>query len=172
MQMPFFLRRSLLFCMLGTSVSGLTKSQELDFEGLNAVSGLWASKGSIFSIYQENGTLKAEVIAMRNPRLDFKNKRKNLRNRPVIGLQVLSRYSYDKGVWRGRIYDPESGRNYRSSIRRDDKGNLRLTAYIAFLSKTKTFHPVQSCTGNIIDMLESINLGQLCLREKSFELSG
>tara|TARA_A100001037_G_scaffold301339_1_gene330609 strand:+ start:715 stop:1215 length:501 start_codon:yes stop_codon:yes gene_type:complete len=136
-----------------------------------SVLGFWASTSSVFSVYAENGTLKAKVVAMKNPRLDIKNPKQELRDEPIVGMQVLSHYAFANGKWRGRIYNPKTGKTYRSSMRIDEEGNLRLKAQIAFFSKTKTFLPVSACTDGIVDMLEGSNLETICLRNKAAEFN-
>ena len=128
------------------------------------VLGLWASKGTIFSITEQDGELQAEVIAMRKPRMDKKNPREELRTRPVIGLQVLSEYEFRRNIWRGRIYDPASGHTFKSHMKRDQDGNLRVRGYvgISLFGKTEIFQPVSACTERIVGMLNSADLGHLC----------
>lgn len=53
------------------------------------------------------------------PAVDSNNPDKALRTRPIQGLQILSGFTADGDKWKGRIYDPESGRTYRSELRRE-----------------------------------------------------
>ena len=57
-----------------------------------------------------------------------------LRDRPVLGLQILRDVGAvpdRKGAYRGgRIYDPESGKTYRCTLRLDDDGRLRFRGYV------------------------------------------
>ena len=134
-------------------------------EAREEVFGLWVSpKGTVFSIAEHEGRLQAEVIGMRKPRLDKKNPTPELRARPVLGLQVLSDYQFKRGAWRGRIYDPGSGHTFKSHIKRDDEGNLRVRGYVglSLFGKTEVFEAVGSCTERIVSMLETANLGHLC----------
>jgi uncharacterized protein (DUF2147 family) len=56
------------------------------------------------------------------PAVDANNPDKALRTRPIQGLQILSNFAPDGDRWKGRIYDPESGRSYRSELTR--AGNI------------------------------------------------
>ncbi|URW74703.1 DUF2147 domain-containing protein [Sphingomonas donggukensis] len=53
------------------------------------------------------------------PAVDANNPDKALRNRPIQGIAILTGFTADDDRWRGRIYDPESGRTYRSELRID-----------------------------------------------------
>lgn len=48
--------------------------------------------------------------------LDRNNRDPSLRGRPVEGLSILSGFTAAGEGWHGRIYDPESGRSYRSEL--------------------------------------------------------
>jgi uncharacterized protein (DUF2147 family) len=49
---------------------------------------------------------------------DVNNPDPKLRQRRLLGMPILSGFAADKSLWRGQIYDPKSGRSYRSIIRR------------------------------------------------------
>src|SRR3546814_739343 len=60
---------------------------------------------------------KALVIKPGHPKTDVKNPDPALRKRPVIGMTILSGFKAEDGEWKnGRIYDPESGKTYRSRL--------------------------------------------------------
>ncbi len=57
---------------------------------------------------------------------DRNNRDKSLRARPIVGLTVLSNFSYNakKAVWAGgKIYDPENGKQYKCVIRVSSEAN-------------------------------------------------
>jgi uncharacterized protein (DUF2147 family) len=133
-------------------------------EKASQVLGIWASKGTIFSITRNDKELHGEVIAMKKPRPDRKNPDPKLRDRLVIGLQLLRDYRLKRGVWRGKLYDPGSGGTYSSYLKLDGDGNLRLRAYLGFalLGKTEVFQPVGVCSERIIKMLTLAGIENLC----------
>jgi uncharacterized protein (DUF2147 family) len=130
----------------------------------DSVLGIWASKGSVFSITRNDEELIGEVIAMKKPRLDRKNPDPTLRDRPVIGLQVLKGYRFKHGVWRGKLYDPSGGNTFASYLKLGADGNLRLRGYFgfAFLGKTELFEPVSTCSERIVSMLRLAEIDDLC----------
>jgi uncharacterized protein (DUF2147 family) len=68
------------------------------------------------------------------PWTDGENDDPALRDRPVLGLEILrfpARPEPD-GVWRGgRIYDPKSGNTYRCSLELEEPDVLRMRGYLA-----------------------------------------
>jgi uncharacterized protein (DUF2147 family) len=47
---------------------------------------------------------------------DVRNPDEKLRGRKLLGLSILSGFSRAGDEWRGRIYDPKSGKDYRSVL--------------------------------------------------------
>jgi uncharacterized protein (DUF2147 family) len=142
-----------------------------------AVFGRWATEGSIIEISETNGALQARVVALNEPlyhadeagpagtaRVDSKNPDAAQRDRPILGIELLSDYSWDGKQWRGRIYDPETGNTYKSQMRVDGDGNLLMRGYIGMpmLGRTKVFAPISSCSGNIPQMLAQAKLTSTC----------
>jgi uncharacterized protein (DUF2147 family) len=66
-----------------------------------------------------------------------------LRRRPLEGLVILSGFA-DKGDdWRGKIYDPKSGKTYKSILKRESDGTLKVQGCIAFFCRTQRWTPVK-----------------------------
>ncbi len=77
------------------------------------------------------------------PPVDSNNPDPKLRQRPLEGLVILSGFT-DKGDdWRGRIYDPRSGKTYKSILKRDADGTLKVQGCIAFFCRTQRWSPVR-----------------------------
>ncbi len=69
---------------------------------------------------------------------DVNNPDPKLRSRPVIGLPILTGFRPDaKGLAGGRIYDPKSGRTYRSMLRLNPDGSLKVSGCIAFICQSQ-----------------------------------
>jgi len=74
---------------------------------------------------------KALVIKPNYPKTDVHNPNKALRNRPLIGLQILSGFTPKANRWdAGTIYDPESGKSYKSILRVNADGSLRVSGCV------------------------------------------
>ncbi len=77
------------------------------------------------------------------PRTDVHNPDPALRDRPFVGISVLSGFADAGDDWRGRIYDPKSGRTYKSIVRRQPDGSLKVQGCIAFICQTQHWTPVK-----------------------------
>ena len=75
--------------------------------------------------------------------VDERNPNPALRNRPIVGLPILSNFVDGGRDWRGRIYDPEAGKEYRSILKKLPDGNLQVQGCIAFFCQTQLWRPVR-----------------------------
>ncbi|MFC2152561.1 DUF2147 domain-containing protein [Bacteroidota bacterium] len=71
------------------------------------------------------------------PKLDDDNENEELRNRPVLGLQLLKSFEYDEKhkEWvDGTIYDPKNGKTYKCFIwfEEGDDITLHVKGFIGF----------------------------------------
>ncbi|MFM9977590.1 MAG: DUF2147 domain-containing protein [Sphingomonadaceae bacterium] len=73
------------------------------------------------------------------PAIDKYNPDPALRARPIEGLVILSGFTPSGSVWNGRIYDPRSGKSYKSKLARNPDGTLKVQGCIAFLCQTQTW---------------------------------
>lgn len=77
------------------------------------------------------------------PRTDVNNPDPAMRDRPFVGIAVLSGFADAGDAWRGRIYDPKSGRTYNSIVRRQPDGSLKVQGCIAFICRTQHWQPAK-----------------------------
>ncbi|MEE4317840.1 DUF2147 domain-containing protein [Erythrobacter dokdonensis] len=73
---------------------------------------------------------------------DINNPDAKLRNRKLLGLPILTGFVADGELWRGRIYDPKSGRTYRSVIRRKGANVLEVKGCIGPFCQTQVWKKV------------------------------
>jgi len=71
------------------------------------------------------------------PPVDRNNPDASLRKRPLEGLTILTGFADAGDDWRGRIYDPKSGKTYKSIVRREADGSLKVQGCIAFFCRTQ-----------------------------------
>jgi uncharacterized protein (DUF2147 family) len=66
------------------------------------------------------------------PKLDHKNSEPARRSTPIIGLDVVRDFAYDKeNLWMdGKVYDPKNGKTYSGKITLVSPKELRLRGYI------------------------------------------
>lgn len=153
---------------IGVLMFGAASADEPD-----AVVGRWAKKDSVIEITATGGTLHAVIVAILDPvykegeggpvgavRVDAKNPDPTLRTRHIVGLDLLSGYAFKDGKWQGELYDPQSGKTYKSQITVGAGGNLSMRGYIGapMFGRTQEWIPASACSGDIPKMLASVNL--------------
>ncbi|MCO5945751.1 DUF2147 domain-containing protein [Mucilaginibacter flavidus] len=99
-----------ILCYLSSRVSAQVNQKTAD-----QITGLYWSpkKDAKIEIYKKGEHYFGRSIWVANPRKDNKNPSEALKTREVLGIELLTDFSYDDGVYdSGRIYDPESGKTY------------------------------------------------------------
>ena len=72
------------------------------------------------------------------PSTDVNNPDPARRGQPILGLQVLSGFQGGPAQWTGgQAYDPKSGSRYKSSLRLNADGSLRVTGCVLFVCRSK-----------------------------------
>jgi uncharacterized protein (DUF2147 family) len=167
------IRRSLVLTFL------LVAGSATSADSRDAIFGRWASdvETSILEIGETDGVLHARIAAMLDPlykpgedgpvgtqRVDLHNPDAALRTRPLLGLDLLSEYRYKDGKWQGLLYDPESGKTYKSQITLGSDGKLQMRGYIGMpmLGRTAVWTPVSTCSANVVKMLAMAKLDSRC----------
>lgn len=64
---------------------------------------------------------------------DVNNPDKSLRNRTLLGTAILTGFRPDDDIWRGKVYDPKSGKTYRSEVSLQSPNRLKMKGCIAFI---------------------------------------
>lgn len=123
--------------------------------GSDEIVGEWMSEqhNCAVQVYKEGNSYKAILIWFDDTddpahpmatRLDYKNPDKRLRNRKVLGMNVLRSLSYrsDTNSWEdGIIYDAKNGHEWNSCAKLDTDGALKVTGYwhFKFIGKSMRF---------------------------------
>ena len=76
-------------------------------------------------------------------RTDIHNADASLRNRPLLGLPVLSGFRDDDGRLQGHAYDPKSGRSYRATLSETGGNRLVVKACVLFICKSQEWTRVR-----------------------------
>ena len=117
--------------------------------------GKWMSeeKNVMVQVYKNGDKYAAKLIWFddsddrskpMNTRVDYKNPDPALRNRKLIGMEVVDNLEYNPSTnsWEnGMIYDAKSGRTWSSAASITSKGVLKVTGYwhFKFLGKSMIF---------------------------------
>lgn len=120
----------------------------LALAGQDSVLGSWLTDGgkSRVEIEQCGDALCGKITWLAEPtypegdemagqaKVDRENPDEALRQRPIMGLQLLSGFHYDdNNVWTGgKIYDPRNGKTYSCKITLVDEHTLKVRGYIGF----------------------------------------
>jgi len=74
---------------------------------------------------------------------DINNPDKALRSRTILGLNVLTGFKAAGDEWKGQIYDPKSGKTYRSIVYKGKSGNLVVKGCIGPFCQAQTWTPAR-----------------------------
>ncbi len=131
------MKKILILFLLGLWLNTVSAQSASD------ITGIWWNdeKTSKIEVVEENGQFTGTVVYVTpekyengQPPKDEENPDPALRDRSVVGLQILSSLKYDSGEqeWQGgRIYDPKSGKSYDCyGWFEDDPNKLYLKGYV------------------------------------------
>jgi len=109
-------------------------------EDSSAIVGVWltAEGKARIQIEKSGDVYSGKIIWLKEPdedgkpKVDKKNPDEHLRTRPIIGLEIVYGFRYDDdNEWTGgKVYDPESGNEYKAKMTLVDEKTLKLRGYI------------------------------------------
>jgi len=96
------------------------------------VTGKWVtqSKDGVVEIYECGASICGKIakFLVMPPAgagaKGIKNPNKTLRSRTILGMNILTGFKEVGNEWKGQIYDPKSGKTYRSVVYKGKSGNL------------------------------------------------
>lgn len=119
----------------------------------DAILGTWTNpeKDARFLISKQGEQFSGKMVWVNaptaKPPIDDKNPDASLRNRPLLGLQILKGFSYaGDHVWEdGKIYDPRNGKTYSCKLTLTDPKHLNVRGYVGFslLGRTEIWTRVE-----------------------------
>ena len=132
---------TVVFAVLSLSISAQKNPDDL--------LGKWVNEDATarFEFYKIGNTYNAKIIWLANPKnengelkLDKNNPDKKLRNRPIVGLVILTglQFSANNHIWNnGKLFSPEKGETVNCKIKLNNKNELALTVSKSIFSVTK-----------------------------------
>lgn len=111
------------------------------------ITGLYWSpkKDAKIEIYKKGTYYFGRSVWIANPGKDSKNPNESLKNRDVLGIELLTNFIWDKDAYtNGKIYDPESGKTYDCKMTLN--GNmLKVRGYIgiSLFGRTEIFERIK-----------------------------
>mgnify|MGYP002623191215 CR=1 FL=1 len=108
------------------------------------IMGKWLTEAgdAQVEIYQAGDKVNGKIVWLeKGPETkDTHNSDEKLRERKLMGVNILSGLSKKDGKWEGgKIYNPKNGKNYKCSIWLEGK-QLKVRGYIGFLYETQTWN--------------------------------
>lgn len=70
---------------------------------------------------------------------DVNNPDPELKKRKLVGLPILTGFMADGDKWRGKIYDPNTGKTYRSIVSPAKGGTLNVEGCLAMFCQTQVW---------------------------------
>lgn len=115
------------------------------------VTGRWVtqSKDGVVEIYECGATIcgkiaKFLVTPPAGPGAkDVNNPNKALRSRTILGMNILTGFKAEGNEWKGQIYDPKSGKTYRSVVYKGKSGNLVVKGCVGPFCQAQTWTPAR-----------------------------
>jgi uncharacterized protein (DUF2147 family) len=106
------------------------------------VLGIWLNEDgdAHVEMFKRDGKIYGKLVWLKfpiddetkKPKLDKKNPDNKLKSRPVMGLEILTGFTFDgSSEWSGgQIYDPKSGKTYSCYMAFDENKKLKIRGYI------------------------------------------
>ncbi len=157
------------FVLLAVLAAALIATPVLAGDGGDAVVGLWKTpsteKGSaIVKIVRDGNEYRGTIVWLEKPvygpdeerpgqpKVDLNNPDAKLRERPLLGLDLLKGFVWNakKNRWeKGTIYDPNNGKTYKCKMELVDPDTLKVRGFIGFslLGRTEVWHRVPEIPG-------------------------
>lgn len=115
------------------------------------VTGKWVtqSKDGVVEIYECGATICGKLAKFLVPppngvgQKDINNPNKALRGRTLLGMDILTGFKAVGNEWKGQIYDPKSGKTYRSIVYKGKSGNLVVKGCIGPFCQAQTWTPAR-----------------------------
>ena len=115
--------------------------------------GYWLTSGSIVKVENCDNLVCGKIITVfvedgidPNSILDKNNKNKSLRERALVGVDLLSEFQINREDQKtfkgGKIYDPRSGRTYNSNLYYKPSGNLKVEGCLRSFCRGEEWQPL------------------------------
>jgi uncharacterized protein (DUF2147 family) len=139
-QREYLMHNSLKFLVMATAIVSATPAHAAPAP----VTGKWITTegDSVITISQCGKTVCGRIskILVTTPDAnlrDVNNPNPKLRSRSIVGLPILTQFKPDGKKWRGKIYDPRNGKQYRSILTLLKNGKLKVEGCIAFFCQSQ-----------------------------------
>lgn len=102
------------------------------------IAGVWVTEGgkSHVQIKKVGSSFVGKIVWLKEPnrdgkpKLDQKNTKPSLRTRKIMGLSLLSGFTFKGDKWEGKIYNPEDGKEYSCELKLSNATTLNVRGYV------------------------------------------
>lgn len=120
-------------------------------QNADAVVGKWLNKDkeAHIQISKKGNKYYGKLVWLKNPtdaagkaKKDVNNPKENLKDRSLLGLEILKDFVFNDGTWEdGTIYDPKSGKTYSCKMTLDGNNKLNVRGFVgvSLLGRTDTW---------------------------------
>lgn len=138
----------------------------------DAILGFWITQGgdARVEVFKRGTQYFAKIVGLREPvykpgeengmdgkvRMDLKNRDRMLRNRPILGLEIMAGFEFGDGKWTGgKIYDPKDGKTYKCKLSLGTDGTLKVRGYVgmSWLGRTSVWEPAEDYFRKVLLMM-------------------
>ncbi|TCJ12202.1 DUF2147 domain-containing protein [Flaviaesturariibacter flavus] len=101
-------------------------------------------KDAKIEMYKKGDRYFGRTVWALHPRKDTENPDVRLRSRALVGLDLLTSFSFEEGIYtNGQVYDPESGKTYSCKISFSGS-NIKVRGYVGFslFGRTELFERI------------------------------
>ncbi|MGU3389788.1 DUF2147 domain-containing protein [Sphingomonas sp. M1A8_2b] len=77
------------------------------------------------------------------PTTDSANPDPSKRSNPIEGTVILNGFTDAGSIWKGKIYNPDSGKTYTAKLAKNPDGTLKVEGCVAFLCRGPTWQPAR-----------------------------
>ncbi len=131
--------------MRSTIICAIVLTASAPISAAEPVTGRWltAEKTGVVEIAPCGAQLCGTIVKLVGPQRataeprDANNLNAALRSRRILGLPILTGFTARNKDWRGQIYDPNSGKTYRSIIRVGANGRLQVQGCLGPFCRTQ-----------------------------------
>ena len=133
----------------GTGIAALLASGFID-AAVADPRGLWLTEGGKSHVElgpceHNEKWLCGRIVWLENPKKDVKNKDESLRDRPLVGIDVVRDLKDEGGgKWDdGEIYNPEDGKTYDSELVEIDATTVEVSGCVWIICKEQTWKRIE-----------------------------
>ena len=126
-------KMTILVLLVSITLTGFSQAKD-------AILGRWVNSSgeAHVDIFKKNDKFYGKIVWLKNPKdekgntkTDFRNPDEAMRNKPLLGLEILKDFVHEGDKWTdGKIYDPKSGKTYSCNISLKSNGDLNIRGYI------------------------------------------